>query len=89
MRGRPIKRTLRQCLGIGTPRRLQGRAAGVWAVFIAVWARLGALWGNHEPDSLIDRFAGVAVLSCYPSANRLKHRLLGPEGVLPANGRTP
>ena len=34
---------MRQHLGIGTPRRLQGRAAGVLAVFIAVWARLGAL----------------------------------------------
>ena len=45
---------MRQCLGIGTPRRLQGRAAGVLAVFIAVWARLGTLWENHEPR-FVDR----------------------------------
>ena len=36
------------------PRRLQGRAAAVLAVFIAVWARRGALWGNHEPR-FVDR----------------------------------
>ena len=48
---------MRQHLGIGTPRRLQGRAAGVLAVFITVWARLGALWGNHEPR-FVDRSPG-------------------------------
>ena len=45
---------MRQCLGFCTPRRLQGRAAGALAVFIAAWARLDALWGNHEP-SFVDR----------------------------------
>ena len=45
---------MRQCLGLGTPRRLQGRAAGALAVFIAVRARLDALWRNHEP-SFVDR----------------------------------
>ena len=45
---------MRQCLGIGTPRCLQGRSAGALAVVIAVWARLDALWGNREP-SFVDR----------------------------------
>ena len=45
---------MRQCLGIGTPRCLQGRRAAAMAVVIAVWARLDALWRNHEP-SFVDR----------------------------------
>jgi transposase len=34
---------MRQCLGIGKPRRLQGRLAAALAVLIAVWDRLAAL----------------------------------------------
>ena len=49
-----LRLAMRQCLGLGTPRRLQGRAAGALAVFIAVRARLDALWRNHEP-SFVDR----------------------------------
>ena len=55
---------MRQHLGIGTPRRLQGRAAGVLAVLIAVWARLGALWGNHEPR-FVDRSPWSSPRHCF------------------------
>ena len=55
---------MRQHLGIGTPRRLQGRAAGVLAVFIAGWARLGALWGNHEPR-FVDRSPRSSPRHCF------------------------
>ena len=34
---------MRQCLGLGKPRRLQGRLAAAMAVLIAVWARLDAI----------------------------------------------
>lgn len=48
---------MRHCLGIGKPRRLQGRAAVTVAVFIAVWARFDALWGNDAPE-FVDRSPG-------------------------------
>ena len=35
---------MRQCLGIGKPRRLQGRLAAVLTIFIAVWTRIEARW---------------------------------------------
>ena len=45
---------MRQCLGIGKPRRLQGRAAAAMSVFIAVWAHLEAIWGGDNPG-FVDR----------------------------------
>ena len=45
---------MRQCLGIGKPRRLQGRAAAATSVFIAVWAHLEAIWGGDNPG-FVDR----------------------------------
>ena len=38
---------MRQCLGLGKPRRLQGLAAAAMIVFIAMWARLQAIWGGR------------------------------------------
>ena len=40
---------MRHGFGIGKPRRLQGRTAVTGAVFIAVWTRFDALWGNNAP----------------------------------------
>ena len=45
---------MRQRLGIGKPRRLQGRAAAAMSVFIAVWAHLEAIWGGDNPG-FVDR----------------------------------
>ena len=45
---------MRPCLGIGTPRRLQGRAAAALSVFIAVWASLEAILGGDDPG-FVDR----------------------------------
>ena len=42
---------MRHCLGIGTPRRLQGRLAAAMTVFLALWARIAAIWGGGEPQS--------------------------------------
>jgi len=39
---------MRQSLGIGKPRRLQGRLAAALAVLIAVWARFPAIWGVDD-----------------------------------------
>ena len=60
---------MRQCLGLGKPRRLQGLAAAAMIVFIAMWARLQAIWGAMTQDALIDRRCRrrVIVSSCYPS----------------------
>ena len=63
---------MRQCLGSGTPRRLQGRAAGVLAVFIAGWARLGAFWGNHEPR-FVDRLPWSSPRHCFELLPVAKH----------------
>jgi transposase len=45
---------MRQCLGIGKPRRLQGRLAAALAVLIAVWARLEAIGDARELRSVDD-----------------------------------
>ena len=45
---------MRQCLGLGKPRRLQGLAAAAMIVFIAMWARLQAIWGGDDPGC-VDR----------------------------------
>ena len=45
---------MRQCLGLGKPRRLQGLAAATMIVFIAMWARLQAIWGGDDPGC-VDR----------------------------------
>jgi len=42
---------MRQCLGIGKPRRLQGRLAAALTICIAGWARIEALWGVRDPRS--------------------------------------
>ena len=42
---------MRHCLGIGTPRRLQGRLAAAMTVFLALWARIAAIGGGGEPQS--------------------------------------
>ena len=43
---------MRQCIGIGKPRRLQGRLAAALAVLIAVWARLTAIGEARDPRSV-------------------------------------
>jgi transposase len=42
---------MRQCLGVGKPRRLQGRLAVAWTVCLALWARIEALWAVDDPRS--------------------------------------
>ena len=42
---------MRQCLGVGTPRRLQGRLAAAWTVVIALWAHIDAIWGIGDSRS--------------------------------------
>lgn len=42
---------MRQWLGIGKPRRLQGRLAAALALCIAAWARITARWGAGDPRS--------------------------------------
>ena len=60
---------MRQCLGLGKPRRLQGLAAAAMIVFIAMWARLQAIWGGDDPGCVDRRRCRrrVIVSSCYPS----------------------
>jgi transposase len=45
---------MRQCIGIGKPRRLQGRLAAALAVLIAVWARLEAIADIRDLRSVDD-----------------------------------
>ena len=42
---------MRQCLGVGKPRRLQGRLAAAWTVVIALWAHIDAIWGIGDSRS--------------------------------------
>jgi hypothetical protein len=42
---------MRQCLGIGKPRRLQGRLAAALAICIAMWGRIAAMWRTDAPRS--------------------------------------
>ena len=42
---------MRQCLGVGKPRRLQGRLAAALAVLVTLWARIGAAAAGDGPRS--------------------------------------
>ena len=42
---------MRTCFGIGTPRSLQGRFAGLLTLVIALWARGGDLWRDRGTPS--------------------------------------
>ena len=45
---------MRQCIGIGKPRRLQGQLAAALAVLIAVWTRLEATGDVRDLRSVDD-----------------------------------
>jgi len=55
---------MRQCLGIGKPRRLQGRLAAALAVLIAVWGRLAAIGDDRDRRSVDDAPLFVARHRC-------------------------
>jgi transposase len=42
---------MRPCLGVGKPRRLQGRLGAALAVLLTLWARLGAAGPGDDPRS--------------------------------------
>jgi transposase len=51
---------MRQCFGIGKPRRLQGRLAAALAVLIAVWGRPAATEDDRDRRSVDDALLFVA-----------------------------
>jgi transposase len=51
---------MRQCLGIGKPRRLQGRLAAAVAVLIAMWARIAAMSAVGDWRSVDDAPLSIA-----------------------------
>ena len=60
---------LRQLIGVGTPRSLQGRAA---VVFSALFRRLGDLWGCLRRLSTLSRPFGAKTASS-PSHHRFRY----------------